>query len=377
MTSQGPLTGWLLSATPQALKRATTHPFLAAAGSGTLSKETLSQWLSQDRLYAQSYIRFIGMLLAKLRIPAHAPSRDTPRNPTIEQKVIDVLIDALVNIRTELAFFESTAIEYGLDLTAISPDEYGPGFAQEGLLATSSGISTTGSGSCPGSTGANCDATGPSGSGSSSGSGSGAEARASDEHSTNPRDNLHSLCQSQGECQMQAGGEVCNPSTTHEARNSAARTPDCEPCQPSRSASAAPVEQGPVYFAANRITRAYIDMFMSAGSPGVSAEEGIAVLWATEVCYLRAWRYAASYGKRKAQEGKRDVDADGGALREKFIPNWSSGEFEGFVNRIGDVLDLMVGKIKGVEETEMMRAKCLEWWKQVVWLEERFWPAMD
>jgi thiaminase len=118
-------------------------------------------------------------------------------------------------------------------------------------------------------------------------------------------------------------------------------------------------------------------MFMSAGSPGVSAEEGIAVLWATEVCYLRAWRYAASYGKRKAQEGKRDIDADGGALREKFIPNWSSGEFEGFVNRIGDVLDLMVGKIKGVEETEMMRAKCLEWWKQVVWLEERFWPAMD
>lgn len=362
MASQGPITAWLLSATPQALKRATTHPFLAAAGTGTLSKETLSQWLSQDRLYAQSYIRFIGMLLAKIRLPAQTPSGNPPRNPTIEQTVVDVLIDALVNIRTELSFFESTAIEYGLDLTAIPPDEFGPGFSQEGLLATSSGISSTGSSSCPGLTGAIC----------------GAESGKIDEDSTNPRENLHSLCQSQGECQMQAGSEVCNPPATHGAGNPpAAGTPDCEPCQPSRLASAAPVEQGPVFFTANRITRAYIDMFMSVSSPGVSALEGIAVLWATEVCYLRAWRYAASYGKKKAQEGKRDVDADGGALREKFIPNWSSTEFEGFVNRIGDILDQMAGEIKGVDEMEMLRARCLEWWKQVVWLEERFWPSMD
>ncbi|KAJ5390303.1 uncharacterized protein N7496_001371 [Penicillium cataractarum] len=370
MTSQAPLTAWLLSATPQALRRATTHPFLAAAGNGTLSKETLSQWLSQDRLYAQSYIRFIGMLLTKIRLPANAPSHDTPQNPIIEQAVVDVLIDALVNIRTELAFFEATAVEYGLDLTAIPPDEGGPQFSQEGLLATSSGVSSTGGSSCPGFTGAICGAT--------SMSVSGAESGEIDEDSTNPRENLHSLCQSQGECQMQAGSEVCNPPATHGAGNpTAAGTPDCEPCQPSRLASAAPVERGPVFFTANRITRAYIDMFMSAASPGVSALEGMAVLWATEVCYLRAWRYAASHGRKKAQEGKRDVDADGGALREKFIPNWSSEEFEGFVNRIGDVLDQMVGKIKGVEETDLLRARCLDWWKQVVWLEERFWPAMD
>jgi thiaminase len=359
MSTQGPLTSWLLSSTPQALKRATTHPFLAAAGSGTLSKESLSQWLSQDRLYAQSYIRFIGMLLSKIRLPAHAPTTDTPRNPTIEQTIIDVLIDALVNIRTELQFFESTAVEYGLDLTAIAPDEGG----------ASAAISTTGSGSCPGFTGANCGATNV--------SVSGAESGEIQEDSSNPRENLHNLCKSQGECQMQAGSEICNPPTPRTGANPTATTPDCEPCQPSRLASAAPVEQGPVFFAANRITHAYIDMFMSAGSPGVSALEGMAVLWATEVCYLRAWRYAASYGKRKVQEGKRDVDADGGALREKFIPNWSSKEFEEFVNRIGDVLDQMVGNLKGVEEAEMLRARCLEWWKQVVWLEERFWPVME
>ncbi|KAJ5439680.1 uncharacterized protein N7458_010678 [Penicillium daleae] len=360
MASQGPLTSWLLNATPEALKRATTHPFLAAAGSGTLSKEALSQWLSQDRLYAQSYIRFIGMLLIKIRLPTHTPNAETLRNPTIEQAIIDILIDALVNIKTELAFFESTAVEYGLDLTAISPDEGG---------AASAGISSAGSASCPGFTGAVCGTTDV--------SVSGAESGEIDEDSANPRDKLHKLCKSQGECQMQAGSEVCNPSTPHTGANSAVKTPDSEPCQPSRLASAAPVENGPVFFTANPITRAYIDMFMSAGSPGVSALEGMAVLWATEVCYLRAWRYAASYGKKKAQEGKKDVDADGGALREKFIPNWSSAEFEKFVNRIGDVLDQMAGKMKGVEESEVSRGRCLEWWKQVVWLEERFWPTLD
>jgi thiaminase len=131
---------------------------------------------------------------------------------------------------------------------------------------------------------------------------------------------------------------------------------------------------GPVYFAATRITRAYIDMFMSAGSSGVSVLEGLAVLWATEICYLRSWRYAASFLKLRGEESK---DADGGALREKFIPNWSSVEFEDFVNRIGDVLDEMAGQIKGAEEAEIMRGRCLEWWRQVVWLEERFWPVMD
>lgn len=67
-------------------------------------------------------------------------------------------------------------------------------------------------------------------------------------------------------------------------------------------------------------------------------------------------------------------DADGGALREKFIGNWSSAEFEEFVNRIGDVVDEMAGQIKGAEELEIMRGRCLEWWRQIVWLEENFWP---
>ncbi|KAJ5155812.1 hypothetical protein N7492_008615 [Penicillium capsulatum] len=367
MTSQGPLTAWLLSSTPQALKRATTHPFLAAAGRGTLPKTTLSQWLAQDRLYAQSYIRFIGLLLTKIRLPPYNPNTGTPHHQGPEQQAVNVLIDALVNIRTELQFFESTAADYGLDLTAIHPEEAGPGLAESGSITTSAGISTTGSGSCPGSTGAACEGKKMSVSAAETG------------ELKNGESVLHTLCDAQGECQMPTGGEVCSPPSPQHLQDPE-KQPLCEPCRPptGRSAFAGPQENGGmVFFTASRVTHAYIDLFMSAGSAGVSVLEGMAVLWATEVCYLRAWRYAAAILKQRESEAQGGQDADGGALREKFIPNWSSVEFEGFVNGIGDVLDMMASQIKGAEEAELMRGRCLEWWRQVVWLEERFWPAME
>ncbi|KAI9371880.1 hypothetical protein BJX61DRAFT_534400 [Aspergillus egyptiacus] len=247
------LTTHLLSTTPSALQTATTHPFLRLAGSGRLPKPILAQWLSQDRLYAQSYVRFIGSLLAKVNLPA-TPSRDSR---AIEEKILDVLVDALNNIKRELEFFENTADEYGLDL-GVPPAEFGKG--------------------------------------------------------------------------TEAGSGFC----------------------------AAPV------------TQSYIDMFMSAASPGVSLVEGLAVLWATEVCYLKSWRFSASFLGSSAQgQGQgQGGDADGGALREKFIPNWASEEFEKFVGRIGEVLDEAAEGSGGAE----LVAKCERWWRQVVWLEERFWP---
>lgn len=365
MSRHGPLTSWLLSATPESLKKATKHPFLASAGKGTLPKHILSQWLSQDRLYAQSYIRFIGLLLTKIRQP---PTRE--RGSSSEQAATDILIDALVNIRHELRFFEATAQEYGLDLTAIAAEEGGAGLAgsDSGCITTSAGISTTGSASCPGSTGTIRD-----------GKGTPSTDVGTDDATPGESDGEHRLCASQGECQMQSGGEVCQPPSPQETQSSnQTGTSEGEPCEPSggHPSAVAMVERGgPVYFSATRITRAYIDMFMSVGSSGVSLLEGLAVLWATEVCYLRAWRYAASFLEQRVGEAKEDTD--GGALREKFIPNWSSAEFEAFVDRIGDVLDEMAGQVKGVEEEEEMCRRCLEWWRQVLWLEERFWPPMD
>lgn len=157
-----PLTTHLKTLNPKTYLSATTSPFLAAAGNGHLPKHALSLWLSQDRLYAQSYIRFIGLLLAKTHLP-HTPS---PQK-TLQQKIVTTLIDALVNIQRELDFFEEVAGEYGLDLAVKGNGE----------------------------------------------------------------------------------GERFGP---------------------------------------NPITQAYIDMFMSVGSAGVSLLEGLVVLWATEVCYLQA-----------------------------------------------------------------------------------------
>ncbi|KAJ5487106.1 Transcription regulator [Penicillium desertorum] len=349
MTSRGPLTAYLLSSTPNALKRATNHPFLASAGRGTLPKAQLSQWLSQDRLYAQSYIRFIGLLLSKIRLPSQNPTTPTPQTQSPEQNAITVLIDALVNIRTELSFFEKTATDYSLDLTAISAEEGGctlTSCGQGSDITVSAGISSTGSGSCPGLTGG--DDEGPQKNGNP-----GACVPSTGE-GVAPG---HGLCQSQG--------------GVSDARGRAG----WGGCWGGKGGLQGGERCGTLFFCANRTTRAYIDMFMSAGSSGVSILEGLAVLWATEVCYLRAWRFAAGCMR---EDGEKDYkkDADGGALRERFIQNWASVEFEGFVDRIGDVVDEMAGQIKGAEELEITRGRCLEWWRQIVWLEENFWPTV-
>lgn len=387
MTSQGPLTSWLLASTPQSFKRATTHPFLASAGKGTLPKCTLSQWLSQDRLYAQSYIRFIGFLLAKIRLSTQSYNFSPDHPQSTNTQAVNVLIDALVNIRRELQFFEATAAEYNLDLTAIASEECGAGLTKSGSISTSAGISTMGSGSCPGFTGSACQGKGYSAAAVQSGEFE--EEIQPPGLSTIREPDLHRLCNAQGECQMQDWSQTCSPpsqqlSTEDDDAGSAPTVPisttsqcDSGP-QPTKeySSSVAPVEPGgKVYFGPTAITRAYIDMFMSSASSGVSVLEGIAVLWATEVCYLRSWKYAASF--LKGREGPVEEDADGGSLRDKFIPNWSSREFEGFVDRIGEVLDSMAEQTKGVEEAEEMRQRCLEWWRQVVWLEERFWPTLE
>lgn len=251
------LTTHLPTTTPTSLHRATTHPFLRRAGSGQIPKPLLSQWLSQDRLYAQSYVRFIGLLLAKVHLPT-TPSPANENGKAIQEKILDILISALTNIRTELGFFEDVAREYELDLNT-------PLVGLEG----------------------------------------------------------------------------------YEGR-----------------------------FSAGPITQGYIDMFVSAGSAGTSLLEGLVVLWATEVCYLRAWRGAAVYLDQGSEGSGGDLD--GGALRKRFIPNWASEEFGVFVQEIGDVVDEL-GVVEGQsgKDGEDALAKCERWWRQVVWLEERFWPDVE
>lgn len=319
MSYTTPLTAYLTTSCPHPLTRSTTHPFLECAGRGTLPKPLLSQWLSQDRLYAQTYIRFIGQLLSKIRLPSHNPDAAKTSEQTALNRAVDILIDALVNIRRELGFFESVAAEFGLDLTAVSPED--------GMVLYTEEIGT---------------------------GGPGAGTRSTNTEECPPKG-------SELDCPSTAPGACCGTTKSGLPGTTAGRGDPEKGCT--------------IFFGPNRTTRAYIDLFMSAGSPGVSLLEGLVVLWATEECYLRAWKHAASF--MKAQKGKGESDADGGALRHQFIPNWTSKEFEEFVRSIGGVVDEMASLTKGAEEGELMRGRCLELWRQVLWLEERFWPAIN
>jgi thiaminase len=271
--SSEPLTNLLTATSKAVFERATKHPFLKAAGQGQVSKQKLSQWLAQDRLYAQAYVRFIGALLSKVVLPSRNPDSKKCRSPTTEQRIFGILVDSLVNIQRELQFFEDTAAEYELDLIALMDQQ-------------------------------------------------------NEDH-----------------------GMVPN------------------------------------VFGAQPITRAYIDLFMSAASPGATMLEGMTVLFATEYCYLHAWKYAASVLATSSPHSSGpspfsfsagyERDLDGGALRRKFIPNWSSPEFEKYVAALREVTDELAGRLKGAEELEREKGKCMGWWRQVLWVVERFWPDVD
>ena len=56
-------------------------------------------------------------------------------------------------------------------------------------------------------------------------------------------------------------------------------------------------------------------------------------------------------------------------MREVFIPNWSSDEFERFVKRLGDLVDEM-GRMALKEEVR----ECEEVWEMVLCAEKGFWP---
>lgn len=116
-------------------------------------------------------------------------------------------------------------------------------------------------------------------------------------------------------------------------------------------------------------TRAYQDLFAGAAAPSQSLLIGMTVLWATEKSYLEAWRFA------KGCAGKGDgKDEEEGVLRKTLIPNWTSTEFEGFVDQIGGLVDELAQE---VPEGGKEYVKCKEAWRQVLWAEERFWPDIQ
>ncbi|KAF2840958.1 heme oxygenase-like protein [Patellaria atrata CBS 101060] len=130
------LTGHLLNICSSSFTLATQQPFLSHAGCGTLGAGPLCQWLVQDGHYARGYIRFIGQLLAKIRLPAVQNSQFHPMYRTM-----DVLISAINNIRREMSFFEITATKYGLHLNDEPPNHFTRAYLDLFISSSSSSAS--------------------------------------------------------------------------------------------------------------------------------------------------------------------------------------------------------------------------------------------
>ncbi|KAH9931194.1 heme oxygenase-like protein [Amylocystis lapponica] len=94
------------------------HPFLSAAGRGTLPPSRLSFYLAQDRIYAaHAYPAFLGRLLAAVPFSSlHAPDSPAERH---NARIVRVVSYALTNVVREVEFFTTSAERYGLGLSGI------------------------------------------------------------------------------------------------------------------------------------------------------------------------------------------------------------------------------------------------------------------
>ncbi|KAH6895948.1 hypothetical protein B0T10DRAFT_587547 [Thelonectria olida] len=113
-------------------------------------------------------------------------------------------------------------------------------------------------------------------------------------------------------------------------------------------------------------------------SPGVGDKlpwlEAAIVYWGTEKCYLDAWSWAKS---QLTADQDASQDADGGALRNEFIDNWTSREFAEFVSELGHIIDDAVREEidKGGENTgKQFLARGRAKWTDILSAEEMFWP---
>lgn len=106
--------------------------------------------------------------------------------------------------------------------------------------------------------------------------------------------------------------------------------------------------------------------------------EGVVLFWATEKVYFEAW----SWAKRQtdlAADKEYELDADGGAMRMEFIPNWTSKEFIEFVGALEAILNEGVREAVG-EDGELRKhieARAERVWQQLLDAEEAFWPQVD
>lgn len=111
------LTAHLLTVDTPSFVRATQSKFLHHAATNQLPKHLLSQWLANDLLYMRGYIKLAGELLSITKLPATPASNNKDdSSDAVEHRLVDWLVDALVNIRREERFFVDVSKKYGIDV---------------------------------------------------------------------------------------------------------------------------------------------------------------------------------------------------------------------------------------------------------------------
>lgn len=249
----------LVESDPDGFQRATQSPFLKQAAQGTLSKEVLGKWLANDRIYIHSYIRGIGHLLSFLQVPSQVTTPGT--KDSAATRLLDWMVDALVNIRREEKFFVDTAAQYGITVDLERQ--------VDGTVLDSA--------------------------------------------------KLEGLC---------------------------------------------------------RFETLFNTLSASEGQHLPWLECAV-VFWGTEKCYLDAWSWAKSQ-LDETQDGSQD--ADGGALRNEFIGNWTGKEFQQFVEQLGEIIDEGVRQAietHGDMALNSLRERAEAKWRLLIEAEMTFWPAVD
>ncbi|EJT81140.1 hypothetical protein GGTG_01124 [Gaeumannomyces tritici R3-111a-1] len=116
----------------------------------------------------------------------------------------------------------------------------------------------------------------------------------------------------------------------------------------------------------------------AAAAPTPAWLEAAVLLWGTERIYLDAWSWA------RAQRPGKGEDADGGAVRREFMPNWTNPEFAAFVSRLGRTLDRAVGQALAAVDPPQRQAvqagiveRTAGTWNALLAAEAAFWPGVD
>lgn len=116
------------------------------------------------------------------------------------------------------------------------------------------------------------------------------------------------------------------------------------------------------------------EALFAALAPGPGARlpwlECAVVFYGTERCYLDAWSYARA----------RLAPGDGGALRRRLMPSWTSPAFAAFVAELGDLVDGAVAEqveLHGEGAWPELLERALVPWRALLAAEEAFWPAVE